>query len=684
MNTNATILVISFIFIFITSVLYFTKKKVLDKENVFLSILLIISLFCLGFEYLNITFINSNTIGFPSIIHNTYEIFLIIWITIFFLYYITLIIPSDDKKSLSTILVETGVLFIYLLAVAVIITLIPSNLVMGKELFYESGKRIFFIIFIVCFYMLYLDINIFLNKDKNIRKLLPLITFQLLFFSGIIVRKYVLSPEQIMPSFVISLVVLIMTNTIENQDLKFITELSVAKQETEKATRAKSDFLSSMSHEIRTPLNAIIGLSEVIAEEDVSDSVRKELKDINYASQTLLEIVGNILDINKIESNKIEIQNMNYYPNEIVNELLKMNKVRIGDKDIKLESHISPDVPYELVGDKIHIKQIINNLLSNAIKYTDKGSVSLNLFAKNDGFVCHLIIQVVDTGKGIKISDYNKLFNKFERLDTEINSTIEGSGLGLAITKRLVQLLNGSIRVKSTFGEGSIFEVEIPQSISMMINPKQVELEYRIEQIESGEYELNKASIKKILLCDDSQINLRIATSHLKGEFLKIDTCLSGRDAIELARKNHYDLIFLDLKMPNMDGFKTLDELKRIKGFNTPVIAFTAVEEDVESTCLNAGFSGFLIKPFSKEQIVNKVNEYTSNYKELRNNFKTETIEKEDEGLTNKKESVEIEPLKPVVDIKPQVINDTPVVQIPKSTPNESTIQPSINFDKKE
>ena len=149
MNTNATILVISFIFIFITSVLYFTKKKVLDKENVFLSILLIISLFCLGFEYLNITFINSNTIGFPSIIHNTYEIFLIIWITIFFLYYITLIIPSNDKKSLSTILVETGVLFIYLLAVAVIITLIPSNLVMGKELFYESGKRIFFIIFIV-------------------------------------------------------------------------------------------------------------------------------------------------------------------------------------------------------------------------------------------------------------------------------------------------------------------------------------------------------------------------------------------------------------------------------------------------------------------------------------------------------------------------------------------------------
>lgn len=667
MNNNATILVISFIFVFITSILYFTKKKVLDKENIFLSILLIISLFCLGFEYLNITFINNDVYG--PLIHNTYEIFLIIWITIFFLYYIGIIVPSSDKKNYQTIIVELTGLFIYLLSVAIIVSLLPSNLVMGRFLLYESGKRIFFLIFIVSFYMLYLDINLFFSKETTFRKLLPLITFQLLFFSGIIFRKYVLPPDYIMPSFVISLVVLMMTNTIENQDLKFITELSAAKQETEKATRAKSDFLSSMSHEIRTPLNAIIGLSEVIAEEDVSDEVRKELKDINYASQTLLEIVGNILDINKIESNKIEIQNMNYYPHEIVNELLKMNKVRIGDKNIKLQSNISPDVPYELVGDKIHIKQIINNLLSNAIKYTNEGSVSLNLLAKNDGFVCHLIIQVADTGKGIRTSDYNKLFNKFERLDTEINSTIEGSGLGLAITKRLVQLLNGSIRVKSTFGEGSIFEVEIPQSISMMINPKQVELEYRIEQIESGEYELNNKSIKRVLLCDDSQINLRIATAHLKGEFLHVDTCLSGKEAIDLARRNKYDIIFLDLKMPGMDGFKTLDELKRIKGFVTPVIAFTAVEEDVESTCLNAGFSGFLIKPFSKDQIVNKVKEYTSNYDELRNNFKAEVIEKEDDGFNNDKSKVEITPL-----------NSNP----PQVNNQNVSIQPSINFDKKE
>ena len=688
MATNSTILVISFIFIFIISVLYFAKKKVIDKDNLYLSILLVINLLCLICEYFNITYLaNPNGSYFGVIMHGIYETFLLIWATCFSLYFLGKLMPNVEvkKNDLKKILTSIAIIFVYLLVVAIILTLIPSKLTFGKMLNYESGYRVFFIVTIVSFYMLFLDINIFLNKNNNIRKLLPLIVFQLFFFSGLIVRRYVLTPDYILPSFVISLISIVMTNTIDNQDIKIITELSAAKKETEKATRAKEDFLSSMSHEIRTPLNAIIGLAELISEEDVSDTVREDLKDINNASQTLLEIVGNILDINKIESNKMEIQNMNYFPNDIVTELLRMNKVRIGKKNIKLTSSISSDVPYELVGDKIHIKQIINNLLSNAIKYTDEGEVSLNLLAENNGFVCNLIIQVRDTGKGIKTSDYNKLFNKFERLDTEINSTIEGSGLGLAITKRLVQLLNGTIRVKSTYGVGSIFEVEIPQSISMMINPKQVELEYRIEQIEAGDYETATITKKKVLLCDDSQINLRIASAHLRGENLQIDTCLSGKDAIEMVRKNKYDIIFLDLKMPLMDGFKTLDEFKRIKGFNTPVIAFTAVEEDVESTCLNAGFKGFLIKPFTKDQIVNKLNEVTGNYDSIRNDVNMNSVEKEDEGIPEES-NAEITELPPVVDIKVQEATDEPAIDLAppvEKKEEENKVMPAISFDDK-
>ena len=671
MSIVTTVLLINFIYIFITSILYFSKKKVMDKENIYLSVLLVLTLICIGFEYFNYISITKSVISdFGRIVHNTYESFLVIWSTVFFLYCLGLVEQNDKKETLKSIITKLLIAFVFILIVASILALLPSNIVNGKIMPYEAGPKAILILFIIGFYILVIDINMFLNKKNELRKIIPLISFEVIFVIGIILRTFIISPEYIITSQIISLIVIIMTNTIENQDIKIITELSAAKKETEKATRAKSDFLSSMSHEIRTPLNAIVGLSELISErDDINDSVREDLRDISYASQTLLEIVGNILDINKIESNKIEIQNMNYLPSEIVEELIKMNKVRIGDKDIKLTSSISSDVPYELVGDKIHIKQIINNLLSNAIKYTDSGSVQINLFAKNEGFVSNLIIQVKDTGKGIKTSDYDKLFNKFERLDTEINSTIEGSGLGLAITKRLVQLLNGSIRVKSTYGEGSIFEVEIPQTISMMINPKQVELEYRIEQIESGDLEAAVASMKHVLICDDSQINLRIASSHLKDELIQIDTCVSGREAIELAKKRHYDIIFLDLKMPNMDGFKTLDELKRIKDFKTPVIAFTAVEEDVESTCLNAGFKGFLIKPFSKEQIVNKFNEVVGNYKELRNDVKTEIIEKSDDGIPDIADEHPVESLAPVVDIKTQEINDTPAVPIQETKP---------------
>ena len=717
MGIITTVLLINFIYIFVISTLYFSKKKVMDKENIYLSIILVLTLLCIILEYLNLIFISKETITNTGlIIHNIYETFLVIWSTVFSIYCCGLVAPKENKKDTQkSILLKTVGVIVYILIVAITITLIPSRLSKGIVLPYESSPRVLLISVIVFFYMIYLDINIFLNKKNDIRKLTPLIVFQFLFIVLVLLRKTILSPEYLVVSQILSITLLIMTNTIENQDLKIITELSAAKKETEKATRAKSDFLSSMSHEIRTPLNAIIGLSEVISEDiegrtDIDDSIRENLNDINYASQTLLEIVGNILDINKIESNKMEIQNMNYFPHEIVYELIKMNKVRIGSKDIKLTSNISSDVPYELLGDKIHIKQIINNLLSNAIKYTDKGSVEINLFAKNDGFVCNLIIQVKDTGKGIKTSDYDKLFNKFERLDTEINSTIEGSGLGLAITKRLVQLLNGSIRVKSTYGEGSIFEVEIPQTISMMINPKQVEIEYRIEQIESGDMESVVASMKRVLICDDSQINLKIATSHLKGQLINLNTCSSGRECVELVKKNKYDIIFLDLKMPNMDGFKTLDELKRIKGFNTPVIAFTAVEEDVESTCLNAGFTGFLIKPFSKEQIINKLNEVVGNYKEIRNNVSQETIEKSDEGIPDITETPPIESLPPVVNIKTQEMSDTPAIpdfqeakvdvkpvqsvnnELHKVTQTsqvqevkkevEGQIQPSINFDK--
>ena len=267
--------------------------------------------------------------------------------------------------------------------------------------------------------------------------------------------------------------------TIENPDVKMLLQVENAKDIAEKANRAKSDFLSSMSHEIRTPLNAIVGLSENNLEymDQCPQQVKDNSKDIINASQTLLEIVGNILDINKIEANKMELITSPYNFVEEIETMCKVLKPRIEDKPITFNLNFEDNIPYEIIGDKFKVKEIVNNLVTNAIKYTEEGSIDLNIRCKNnlEKNFTNIIVSCKDTGKGIKKENINKLFTKFERLDVESNSTIEGTGLGLAITQELVYMMNGKIDVVSEEGKGSIFTVIIPQTISKLYKPEDLE-----------------------------------------------------------------------------------------------------------------------------------------------------------------------------------------------------------------
>ena len=382
-----------------------------------------------------------------------------------------------------------------------------------------------------------------------------------------------------------------------------------------------------MSHEIRTPLNAIVGLSEDIA--SYSDQVPKEVvedtEDIKNASDTLLEIVGNILDINKIETENVELVLKEYNFKEEIYKLVKILIKKIETKPVDFELNFALDIPEILIGDKAHVKTIINNLLSNAIKYTEKGKISLTVKCINKNDVSNLIISVRDTGRGIKKENVEKLFNKFERLDEDRNTTIEGTGLGLAITKSLVNLMNGTINVQSTFGEGSIFIVNLPQKISKITDTSLEAKNYNFYQkstfVENNENvevlsdDISQENKIKILIVDDNKLNVKVVFKLLTGLPYTIEECYSGQECLNKIKEgNHYDLILMDIMMPEKSGEDTLNELKNIPNFTTPVIALTAdVVAGANEKYINEGFSDYLGKPFKKEELTEKINRVLSN-----------------------------------------------------------------------
>jgi signal transduction histidine kinase len=385
----------------------------------------------------------------------------------------------------------------------------------------------------------------------------------------------------------------------------------------EEASRAKSVFMATVSHEIRTPLNAIIGLSDIEVCKKDSESAFKSLQKIRISGGILLSIVNDILDFSKIEAGSFQIKSVKYSLPRLISETVSLNIVRIDDKPIKFVLDADPELCSEYIGDDIRIKQILNNLLSNAIKYTDKGEVKMRAYREySDGEL--LCFEVIDTGIGIRGEDMPKLFSDYSQLESGSTRRVEGTGLGLAITKRMLEVMGGTISVKSVYGKGSTFTVKIPQELpesSVKIGCDGADkLNTMMFETLVAKEKTNIVSKKycgaRALAVDDIQINLDVIAGLLEAYGIECVNVTGGREAISALCNpaNKLDIVFMDHMMPELDGVETVGIIRRgLKNPDVkdiPIIALTAnAVSGSREFFLQNGFNDFISKPIDIREL---------------------------------------------------------------------------------
>ena len=379
---------------------------------------------------------------------------------------------------------------------------------------------------------------------------------------------------------------------------------------TNAANKAKSNFLANTSHEIRTPMNAILGMNEMILKESKDNEIHQASLDIRKAGNHLLSIINNILDISKIESGKMELYQTDYHLWQLLRDIEESHFETIHEKNLEFEIDVDKSIPEHLYGDEDKIRQVLDNLIENAVKYTSKGKITLKV---NGSLEAHdkfkLRMAVVDTGIGIRNQDLGKLFHSFERVNLNETQNIQGAGLGLTLVHYLVELMEGKVGAKSEYGKGSTFTLVVPQLLAQegfLGTFEEYEKTHALRAAANEENVKFTCPDAEILIVDDTPVNLVVAKGMLKESKAKVTTAESGEDCLELIKTKHYDIIFLDHKMPGMDGIETLNAAHEMAGPSqlSKYIALTANSgATLREEYISKGFNDYLPKPIKADAL---------------------------------------------------------------------------------
>ncbi len=581
-------------------ILYFSVKRISTRSHKVYSALLIVSVLYLIFDRVTVYTVNHiETVPalWNQIMHRCFLVSLVACIYLIYRYVLLMIFRERPTRRGS---------FVLLILSIIAAGGLPLYYRITEKGNYSYGPAAYVTYVTVAVYTGMLMYSLIRNYKEMEKKKREIILLTVIFQVAVSIYQAVF-PLSLISCLGITLVNLGFFLTVESPDVHLIEQLKEEKELADGANRAKSTFLASMSHEIRTPIHAVMGMSEMILRESKEEETLSYVGDIHSAAGSLLNIVNDILDFSKIESGRMEILPVSYQLSSLIHDIYLLIADRAEKKGLMLQIHVDEALPSTLYGDDIRLKQIVINLLTNAVKYTESGSVTLNITGTVQNETCELLVQVKDTGIGIREEDIRKLFQVFERIEEKRNRTIEGTGLGINITQQLLTLMGSTLQVESVYGEGSCFSFRLKQKV---IQGEPIgNLEERLQN--EKRQEVHRAGFRApdvhVLVTDDIEMNRRVFRGLLKQTEIRVAEAASGQESLTKAREEKYDLIFMDNMMPDMDGIETMQRLKadvRGKNTKTPIIMLTAnaiagAKEEYE----RAGFDGYLSKPIDPKKL---------------------------------------------------------------------------------